>query len=618
MTGTITVYFNTGFNGIDIPASAAVLQSASKKTYSDVYYMREDIDKPQIRIKDTYENLCAVDYCSITTSRGTSYYFASPAALTKGVTLLSLDLDALLTMGGAPNLTYISGWQERGHIAKSDDTLFGNVAAEEWVPSEPLEATGTTTLIPSTSVQNDYDIIISNIDMSALGQDHTADVQSVIEGVDSNDDVVMYFPSIKAPSVKTSFTLWDYIANATHGYSIPATCAYNANNQTVREGLQKLYSCGQLQLQASYKIPKEYLDNTPTESGNTGYISNINGVHVTTGLTGMPFLYSQSGYTPKNKKVFATYRNYTLVNIGSGDMITKKPEELYDGQLTYPSVNIWADPTSTGKPYARFAYIKGSPLQWFDNVKGLQWANSQMVMEGASGSMWNSINTAFANQQLEWSKAMNGYQSAMATAHNKLSVAQEELNYSVASGKQQIQGARQLAGFDIFGAGNTTIDAIATNASHQYNMENLRLNEEMQKNQADYANTKIQAEINQNAIGLLRSNNVVAPTISFTPEQNLGLYGYNYFVVYQTVKSYNDLVSEDMYYQRYGYNGLHRPLTGQCFNERDYYSYVQAYDVNLKGASEFGLRVRTKAIAQLNRGVRVWKVLPDASYYETN
>ena len=123
-------------------------------------------------------------------------------------------------------------------------------------------------------------------------------------------------------------------------------------------------------------------------------------------------------------------------------------------------------------------------------------------------------------------------------------------------------------------------------------------------------------QVNENEVDLYKNNNVVAPTIMFTPEQNLGLYGYNKFAIYEIRKSDEDLKSEDMYYQRFGYSGLHRPLTGACFNTRQFYSYVQAFNINIK--SNFGLRIRQKAINQLNQGVRVWKVLPDASYYETN
>ena len=122
--------------------------------------------------------------------------------------------------------------------------------------------------------------------------------------------------------------------------------------------------------------------------------------------------------------------------------------------------------------------------------------------------------------------------------------------------------------------------------------------------------------VNENYTTLLKNNNVVAPTVSFSPVQNLGLYGYNYFVVYETRMQDEDIIAFDKYLQRYGINGLHRPLTKQCFNERQYYNYVQAFDINIK--SNFGKRVREAAISQLNNGVRTQKVLPDASYYELN
>lgn len=624
MQGTITVYFNTGFNGVDIPASPAVLASASQKSYNDIYYVREDIDKPSIRIKDSYENLCAVDYCALTTSRGTSYYFAVPTALARGVTLLSLDLDALLTMGGASNLDYISGWQERGHIAKSDDVLFGNIASEDWRPSEPLVARNSTKLVPVSTVTQDYDIIISNIDIGGLGADQGADQQTVIEGiVNGETDPAMYFPRVKVPtgSMKTSFTIYDYDEGQTHGFSIPSTVAYDASNTTVIEGLQKLYSCGQLQLQASYKIPKEYLANTPTVSTATGYISNITGIHGTTALNDLPFEYTEGSYTPKNKKVFATYRTYNLVNIGSGDCVTKSPEELSDGSAQ-PSVNIWADPTSTGKPYARFSYIKGSPLQWFDCVKGLQWANSQLVMEGASGSMWNAIDTAMANRSAESQKAYSAFARQIGMKKTELTAQQKAFNNPGLMMGNSGNASLLVGGLMTGVLGGNGLEGITgglkSNMNATFDLQQLQQSEHLAAGSYALEQRQLDQQINQNNIGLIQSNQVVAPSVSFTPEQNLGLYGYNHFVAYEVRKSLNDLKSEDMYYQRYGYNGLHRPLTQQCFNERQYYCYVQAFDVNLKGAQEFGLRVRSKAISQLNSGVRVWKVLPDASYYETN
>ena len=668
MLGSVTVYFNTGFNGVDIPSSQQVLLSAQKKTYNDVYFMREDIDKPTIRIKDTYENLCAVDYCQITITTGNvsknSFYFASPSALTKGVTLLALDLDALLTMGGAENLNYISGWQERGHIKKSDDTLFGNIAPEDWCPVQPLVNANMVKLEANSqsAPAEDLHLIMSNVDLTSLGN-FAADEQSVIKGVETSGGTPeMYFPKIPIAN-STSFFMWDYNDNAYKGFTIPQTRAYAIKNFTVsgnpeiqgtKESLQKLFSCGQLQLQNSYVIPKEFVSSW-TGPALYGDVGTLSGMHDEEDLTTMPYEYSigtgQSAYTPKNKKVFATYRQYAIACVASGDMCIKEAEEIYESGHSYPSINMWADLCSTGKPYCRFSYIKGAPVQFIDCVKGLQWANNQLVMEGASGSLWNSIDNAFANQQLQRQQSLNLFNHSVAAQAANLSYRQTNLdtNYAVGGGllntlgnignmvyskffrsnqgtkaKPDWQPMNELdKGKSTLGQSVSMGGSLLSAAQSVSNggLELERLYNEMNASaaRAEMANNSIQNQINQNNIGLIRSNSIVYPSVMFTPEQNLGLYGYNYFVAFEIRKTDDDLKSEDMYYQRYGYNGLHRPLTQQAFKERTYYNFVQAFDINLKAPSaEFGLRVRTKAIAQLNKGVRVWRVLPDPQYYETN
>lgn len=662
MLGSVTVYFNTGFNGVDIPSSQQVLLSAQKKTYNDVYFMREDIDKPTIRIKDTYENLCAVDYCQITVTTGNvsknTFYFASPSALTKGVTLLALDLDALLTMGGAENLNYISGWQERGHIKKSDDTLFGNIAPEDWAPVQPLVNANMTEVhgnSNSSEVLEDLNLVTSNVDFASLTDPNLpSDEQLVYAGV-HNGDISMYWPKIPA-ALSTSYSMYDFDISDTRDFSVAQTRVYaikdyrqqgNPDIPRAKEALERLFSAGQLQLQNSYIIPKEYIEST-TFSSLTGDVGHITGFHDTKDLTDMPYEYAigtgQSAYTPKNKKVFATYRQYAIVCIASGDTIIKSAEDIYKSGDSYPSVKLWADPSSTGKPYARFDYIKGAPYQFADCVKGLQWANNQLVMEGASGSLWNSIDNAFANQQLQRQQSLNLFESGIAAQNYSLQKEATDVGlqhsfigdligaFTGGSGavnahysrdnkgkplnELSLGGAMASSGFAVANAVNAFSQSMDTNTFQTQQMWN-----EMQaaSSRAEMANNSIQNQINQNNIGLIRSNRIVYPTVMFTPEQNLGLYGYNYFVAFEIRKTDDDLKSEDMYYQRYGYNGLHRPLTQQAFKERTYYNFVQAFDINLKAPSaEFGLRVRTKAIAQLNKGVRVWRVLPDPQYYETN
>ena len=153
---------------------------------------------------------------------------------------------------------------------------------------------------------------------------------------------------------------------------------------------------------------------------------------------------------------------------------------------------------------------------------------------------------------------------------------------------------------------------------NEFALGNMAIGNQMANFQSDMSLDKLRQAKNENQVGLLKANGIIAPTSIFTPEPNLAMYGYNKFVLYETRKSNVDLRSEDMYYQRYGYNGIHRPLTKACFNCRQYYTYVQAFDVNIKTTLSIGMRIKSKAIEQLNNGVRVWKVLPDAQYYETN
>ena len=636
---TLTVYFNTGFNGIDIPANASVLETANKKTYTDTYYLREDIDAPQIIVNDNYHNLSNVDYVKLVASGvkpnnqpTTFYYFASPKPYAGGTTCLTLDLDALLTCGGASELNYTSGWQERGHIAKSEDTLFGNLAPEAWSPKECLKSAGYEELNTTPTYSNDMQVIISNIDLTELGKQD--DEIKVIEGkiADTTDptqlgETVMYLPKVKISEHPTVFGMF-VTPNQLSSISIPNTTAFDANDDYVKKGLNYLLSCGQLQLQNSYTVPKEYINSVASAgaqgTADYGRLVGIVGKGETINASAFPFEYTEDGYTPKNKKCYATFRDFTLVNLASSAMISKKPHETEYNQGTAPVIRIWADMTSTGKPFARFMSDASPNLNFVDCIQGSQWVNHQVLLEGASGALWNNINAAFAQQSIDRDIKMTDAQRTVTNALyenavNENDIQQRQRRFNTVG---QAFGSLAGAGANPVGAGVGLASAIGNTMfaekMNEFALGNMAIGNQMANFQSDMSLDKLRQAKNENQIGLLKANGVIAPTSIFTPEPNLAMYGYNKFVLYETRKSNVDLRSEDMYYQRYGYNGIHRPLTRACFNCRDYYVYVQAFDINIKTATSIGMRIKAKAIEQLNNGVRVWKVLPDAQYYETN
>lgn len=664
---TLTVYKNTGFNGIDIPASGAVLELAEHTVYNDVYYLREDIDLPQISVNDNYHNLADVDYVKLVSNDLTPtvfYYFAVPHAAAGNTTILNLELDALTTMGGAENLDYISGWQERGHISTQEDTLFSNIASEDWLPMAPLKNSDYVEIEDNNSYEgahpaNDYQIIVSNIDLISIGMQSSDGGGNVLESIKCGqidgqgqmEEVDAYVPAIKVnqSSDSTQFNIRVYEQSGgspgpvtKHSITIPNVCAFLVDSELtpfVTEGLKLLFSCGQLQLQGSYTIPKEWIlhntsGGTPETYTNVlGLIERITGYTFNCGVTELPFEYEEDGYVPKNKKCFSMYRNYTLANISSGCTVTKPVYELQFSSMGAPLVNCWADPTTTGKPSAKFMSDISSHIGFADVVNGSQWINNQILMEGASGSLWNSINAAFAQQNIDRSIAKADLDLQYSYKDILFNENQLDINYDRAKAQLEL-GSISSAG-NMFGsfvaqnpAGLTSgVSSFINNeisktyAYDMYNLNKAMVHNDIFRNADNYglALQALRQQANENRVGLIKNNSVVAPTTYFTPEPNLAMYGFNKFVVYETKLQKDDLISLDEYFQRYGYNGIHRPLTANCFKCRDYYCYVQAFDVNIKANKSYGLRVRQKAISQLNKGIRVWRsTLPDASYYELN
>lgn len=652
----LTVYFNTGFNGVDIPADASVLETATKRTYNDTYFCREDIDKPVLAVNDTYANLRDADYVKLTPKTGnaggvTSYYFCVPSAQAHNTTLLALELDALLTMGGAKNLNYISGWQERGHIAKTDDDPFSNVASENFTPSRPLICRGKDeNLIPAHGA-SDISLVVSTVDLTDTMSNNQVDV---ITGVDGVGDEKMYFPEIKVngDNYLTQFesvTQWDDPATTPtiSSYKLPSTTAFLYTNSKIKDGLKALYSAGQLQLANAYVIPKEYCYGVQAYTGDkAGAIQRViqnNGVKVLSG--DFNFEFTIQNYTVKNKKVYSLFNDYQICNIASGATSIKNAYDLYKSGDTAPSVLIWCDTSPNGKPSARFAYIRDVANLFSDVVYGAPWYQQQLVFEGASGSLWNSINASFANAGLNRQIQENNLARNYANAQYDLISAQISRNELtgyiktagglIGSGFDALTAQNNIAQLsqagDIYGRSGAMIGAgggLAMNLFNSaVNAEDIRFNARMAQAQADLninnANARASLErqainqsINENKIGLLKNNKIVSPTVLFTPSDTLSLFGQNLFKGYHITMDDDDIKELDAYFQRYGYNGIHRPLNASCFTCRQYYTFVQAFDINIK--STYGMRIRQKAINQLNSGVRVWRVLPDAQYYETN
>lgn len=650
---TVRVYKNTGFDGLNIPGSPSVLDAAQHTDYPDFYFLRESVDLPVIRIKDSYDNLADVDYVRITdnTTGKACYYFASPRSLAKGVTAIGLVLDALLTMGGADAQTYTSGWMTRGHIAQSEDTLFSNVASEEFVPTRPL-IVDKWQILPTTNPRtDDLNVVITNTDIIDIAgtADLTADVIAGI--VAGTVDPVMYLPKLKIAPYSTEFRVWDFDNESYKYFKLAGTAAYDPTNAVVKRGLSKLYSFGQLQLGASYQIPAQWDGGKSLSSDGNGMFDALYGWEEVINLTNAPYEYVQG---IKNKKVFALFRSAHLIALASGDTASYPIAEtagVENGQVrANPRIRTWSDPSSTGKPYAGFADLHtgggtgtGIRHAYADSVHGAQWSNSQIVVEGASGNAWTGLSVAMT--RASQARAFENDTLQNSIAYKKLQMAYEEtglardkfeaiggleaMSQTVSAAKSSAIGA--IEGFALGGAPGAVAGSLpgfvdAASIPYDYAIKEASTRNAVNRNVYAMIGNEAQRDLiiraraqerNQTTVGELQSNNVVAPSVMFSPEINLGLYGYNKFGYYETCMHPDDMLEADRYFQRFGYAGLHKPLTAAVFNTRQYYNFVQASGISIK-TQGYGMRVRERAVAQLNSGVRVWHVLPDSSYYDLN
>ncbi len=621
MLKSVTLYFNTGFGGEDYPATAAVLETATAQTLTDVYFLREDIDAPVIKINAPYSSIKNVDYVKLSDNSDNSnyYYFCVPKSLAKSTTALFLEIDALMSLGGAANLNYISGWQTRGHVSAAEDELFKNTAPEDWTPSEPLiRANYEGITRPST--ENEQAVIVSNINLTGFTADELT--QEVIEGIVSGQtEPVMYFPKVEAAKRETAFLIYDFATQAHKSFRLPQTTAYDFSNADIKKALTHLFSTGQLELQNSYKINAGWLG---TNSGITtgGEFTQIEGAHAEQ-TTNIGFTFTINNYTIKNNKVFALYREFVLANQGSGGLNMKTPAQVYNGTDTALKVLEWADPSATGKPMARFSYIKGTPYQYAETVEGTQWGSSQIIMEGASGSAWNALTRGYEMARLSQAQQEAEINRGFESERLLLQAAQSQYGYDTGRTQRAISAASSMlsAGLSgnitgVLGAGaNAVLSQSIAAGNRQYELQAEQINRAEAAARFELSQMARARERNQSGADYLRAQ-TAAPTVLFTPSINLALYGYDFFSVYEIRPTEEDIKSMDRYFQRYGYRGLHEPLTSSAFTKRQYYNYVEAHGVNIKSTAP--KRLRERAIEQLNSGGRFWRVLPDAQYYETN
>lgn len=608
------LFYNTGFDGINIPDSPKLLEQYDYKDFPTLDILQDRVLN-SIRIDATYELVKGADYIQI----GSTYYIINGyTMLNTNTCQLSLIVDYITSNGGIEAMEVESGWVNRTHIAKEDDLLFNYVLEEPFSPNDPLELSD---IIPVKEVKNssEWTILQSTIQLEDLGRNYgeTEGLEALwfkanreTTDIDSNTVIIPKLPYAGDDYTETGINAYNNDVGEVLKTFTPGTLYFvskGANRETtaLNNGMTIARSAGvESAILNQYIIPEAYIDvENSVFLGNDDklysrlvtFVSKNEKISV----GALPFEYNLN---VKNKKVFSgKYNQYVLCSNVSGNKITMVPEDIRGGSV--PEVRTCADLRANGKPWAYFNYYKGN----YNNLmvmscEGLEWQNAPLIYTSKAGSTLDSYNFNSQYQQNTMNRTLRqiDYISKMFTP------SQEDLNMDInppynydnfigpLSKNQQAMasaGVRKMA------------------AGHIANIANVG-----RQAATDYANDRLSQ--NRGIFNFTASQNLVVPEINFPRSEDLRDYLGNNFYLYRYKLSENDLQRYDKFLTMFGYS-VSLPFTKDLLMNRPYFNYISVGSAQITYNEGVSMAYRLGAENQLSSGVRIWHVKPDIRYYET-
>ena len=574
MQYTVRCYKNTGFNRSNLPDTPALLETMQFEDFPAIDILQNRAIS-SVTIRATNSQTQNIDYVKI----GDMYYTSVPTMTSPDVCTLSLELDALLSMGGASNLVILDGITERHHTATDG---FGEYREPDamLVPNRPLEIASAGIIEPPAG-DTERIIVQSSIDLPAQGEQKTG---TTYTGTDEGGQTItVTVPDVVTVNESTKINVIIPGMSETAGRitDLPGTKLFDGSNAKVKKGISGTRKLG---LEASilnqYRIPSGYASGVPSDDGDFGTV--IGGSSRATGSlpTGLPYQYA----TVKNQRLlYGDHNDYVIVSPASGNSATFCPEDIYHEGETAPTVSWFTDPRPEGKPFYRFTWYRGSNATFVENcIPGLTWQNAPLVYTDKSGSTLDAFRFE-TDQQYTARRAENNIMQTQ---------------------KQVIEQGTRL-GLDITksivgkfnpSVARGTLDTVdfAAGVSNQY---------------LGYEQSGVEKIFDYGA-----EQTVVTPQINFPRSESIRDFIGNGVLVYRLRYHPVDLVRLDRKLTMYGYKTTD-VLEKSFFTNRTYFNFVLCQSVSLGG--NFPLYMREAAARQLEGGVRIWHVKPDPGYYST-
>ncbi|MBD5231657.1 MAG: hypothetical protein HDS66_05855 [Bacteroidales bacterium] len=628
----VTIYYETGFNMGNIPDGPAVLQLAESKSFRAVF-LRQNKYLGSVDLQGVFDDFENADYCQV----GNAYYFITSVEAVGGNTVrISLQIDAINTIGGVSNLKVISGWLSRAH--PRTDTPFGNIMKEPWAPMHPLVVKWKKVYNAKDPTKPDVDstVTVSTVDLWNMGQYASKLIQQAADTEAAEDADFMLIPQLPpTPDNPTEFQISDPAATGgVYHYNLPNMVCYLGDStiQTKdgKNALEMVRSIGiESAIVAMYKIPAGRFDLQIRQ----GELTTLDWIRSKPQqLDGPNPIYGE----PANAKASCLHNTISIASIAGGDSQTFDTADLYESSGSNVRFLLNSDFSPNGSDYIRPLVFQGQLTEFTEqSVKGVSWVNSGYSFQGGSGgrlTLATYARNSTLSQQIQ-SKALDKIDISMSQTKRNgivdtvqgvvggiadigLSIAAPfvpTVSHSWGGGKGMkttySSGGNPLdVASGVIGGVNRIVDSIQGGVDAY---------DDYKKQQIERANAVTQFNMDMTSAmwDAAKSAQIVAPEITFPVEPGLVGYFGNAFLICQVGLDDRDVAMFDKFLTANGYATSEQYYDG-CMTDRTKFNFVQFSDVQLDASAPMTMRMMAEDI--LRSGVRIWHKLATTADYDSN
>lgn len=536
----------------------------------------------------------------------TAFYFVDKTEpLGRNVTRLHLLYDEWLSSGGSDELQIESGFKIRGPITDTEDAAGYNIAPESIGLIEPMEVKDSGYIMQDTT-NPDMQLVVSSTELTQYDPADGDIMGGILAEAQNPDDptekIRTVFPKIKSVNTQSSIkcnVIKPDGTTALQTQTLKGYALFNLNEGIVQHNLTMLYSAGQLELMDSFKIPAQYIDTAYTDTQN----ARLQNIQNKAQNIASP-VQKDIGTYPRKADYF--YGQEVLFSTALGSMNIQPFYELTDD-----SINVWALCTPNGYPVARFKGIKGHFYEYDQSINGMPWLKQAIVLQGASGSMWNTINNAYSQARTRTAAILQDYANQQKNIDWTTQALAKFASFGLGAAFGGVEsGVNNLKGQVAGAGGGDPFSGIASGISGLTNRY-IDYNVVQPISMEDIKNQQIQTEL-----GAIQGN-FKAPYTDFVPDLNSASFQTNGFGVYVLNTTAKDRTRLKNFFNRYGYSGQYEALTWNKVFVKQKVNYIQT-----EGAMFTHPHIPQRTINRINEmfnnGVFLWSEKPNQAAFNNN